>query len=57
VSAITGTLGTIKNGLDQNRQLLPGHRSATELQTFTLMSPAHGTGKCWGEPLWSVVKI
>jgi hypothetical protein len=27
-----GALGTIKKGFDQNRQLLPGHRSATELQ-------------------------
>jgi len=25
VSVVTGTLGTIKKGLDQNRQLLEGH--------------------------------
>jgi hypothetical protein len=41
VPVITGALGTIKRGLDQNLQLLPGHRSATELQKFTLMSTAH----------------
>jgi hypothetical protein len=29
---ITAALGTIKKGLDQNLQLLPGHPSATELQ-------------------------
>jgi len=57
VPVITGTLGTIKNGLDQNLQLLPDHRLAIDLQTFTLMSTAHGTGKCCGEPLWSVVQI
>ena len=28
---IIGALGTIKKGLDQNLQLLPGHLSATEL--------------------------
>jgi len=32
VPAIIGALGTIKNGLDQNLLLLPGHQSATELQ-------------------------
>jgi hypothetical protein len=34
---ITAALGTIKNGLDQNLQLLPGHPSAKELQQITLM--------------------
>jgi hypothetical protein len=38
---IIGALGTIKKGLDQNFQLLPGHPSATELRKFTLMSTAH----------------
>ena len=37
---ITGALGTIKKGLDQNFQLLPGHPSAIELQKITLMSIA-----------------
>jgi hypothetical protein len=41
VPAITGALGTIKKGLDQNLQLLPGHSSATELQKIILMSTAH----------------
>ena len=30
----------IKKGLEQNLQLLPGHQSATELQTITLISTA-----------------
>jgi len=41
VPVITGALGTIKKGLDQNIQLLPGHPSAIELQKVTLMSTAH----------------
>jgi len=32
VPVITGALSTIKKGLDQNLQLLQGHRSAIELQ-------------------------
>jgi len=39
VPVTIGALETIKKGLDQNRQLLPGHRSATVLQV-TLMSTA-----------------
>ena len=35
VLVIIAALGTIKKGSDQNRQLLPGHRSATELQKVT----------------------
>jgi len=31
VPVIIGALRTIKKGLDQNRQLLPGHRSVLEL--------------------------
>ena len=31
VPVIFGTLATIKKGLNQNLQLLPGHPSATEL--------------------------
>jgi hypothetical protein len=46
-SVIHGALGTIRKGLDQNLQLLPGHPSAKELQ-ITLMSTAHSIGKCWG---------
>ena len=38
---ITGTLGTVKKGSDQNCQLLPGHRLVIELQNITLMSTAH----------------
>jgi len=47
---IIGALETFKKGLDQNLQLLPGHRSATELHTVvSLMSAAHSIGKCWGK--------
>jgi hypothetical protein len=35
VPVIIGTLGTIKKGLDQNLQLLPGHPAAMELQKIT----------------------
>jgi hypothetical protein len=45
VQVIVGALGTIKKGLDQNGQLLPGHLSATELQKVTLMGTAHGIHK------------
>ena len=41
VPVIIAVLGTIKKGLDQNLQLLPGHLWATELQKVTLMSTAH----------------
>jgi len=41
VPVIIVALGTIKKGLDQNLQLLPGYPSATELQKITLMSTAH----------------
>jgi len=53
VPVTIGALETIKKGLDQNRQLLPGHRSATVLQV-TLMSTAQ---KCWGKSLWSAVEM
>ena len=33
--------GTIKKGLDRNRQLLPGHPSDIKLQEIKLMSTAH----------------
>jgi len=45
---IIGALGTIKKGLDQNLQLLPGHLSATELQKITIMSTAHSIRKVLG---------
>jgi len=45
VPVILGALGTIKKGLDQNLQLLPGHLSATVLQNITLISTAHSIGK------------
>ena len=32
VPVIIGALETIKNGLDMKLHLLPGHRSATEMQ-------------------------
>jgi hypothetical protein len=41
VPVIAAALGTIKNGLDQKIQSLPGHRSATELQEVTVMSNAN----------------
>ena len=41
VPVVTGALGTIEKGLDQNLQLLPGYPSATELQKVALMSTAH----------------
>ena len=44
---VTGTLGTIKKGLDHNLLSLPSHPSATELQ-ITLMSTAHSICKVLG---------
>jgi len=41
VPVIIGALGTIKKGLDQKLQVLPGHRSAIELQKIAVMSTAH----------------
>jgi len=35
VPVITGALGTIKKGLDQNLLLLPGHLSTSELQQIS----------------------
>ena len=45
VPVIIGALGTIKKGLDQSLQLLPGHRSAIELHEVTLMSNAQSICK------------
>jgi len=46
-----GALGTIKKGSDLNRQLLPGYRSAIELQKVKLMRNAYcsvsaGVNRC-----------
>jgi hypothetical protein len=41
ILVITGALETIKEGLDENLQLLSGHLSVTEPQKITLMSTAH----------------
>ena len=40
-----GALGTVKKGLDQNRQLLPGYRSATELQKVKLRTDSQYTSR------------
>jgi hypothetical protein len=48
VPLIIGALGTIRKGLDQNRQLLPGHPSAIELQKITLMNTAHSIREVLG---------
>jgi hypothetical protein len=48
VPVIVAALGTVKNGLDQNLQLLPGNLLAIELQTITLMSTAHIVRKVLG---------
>ena len=45
---IIGELGTIRMGLGQKLQLLPGHLSATELQKNTLMGAAHIIRKVLG---------
>jgi hypothetical protein len=47
VALIDAALGKIRNGLDQNLQLLPGHRSATEL-LITLISTEHTIHKVLG---------
>jgi hypothetical protein len=41
VPVTAGALETIKKGIDQNLQWLPGHMLATELQKMTLMSTVH----------------
>ena len=48
VLLITGALGTIKKGLDENVHLLPDHPLATELQKITLMSTVHIIRKLLG---------
>jgi hypothetical protein len=48
VPIINRALGTIKKGLDQNLQLLPGHPVAIELQKIKLMSTAHIIHKVLG---------
>ena len=51
VPVITGALGTIKIGLDQNLQLFAGHLSAIEPQKITLMSSAHCIWEVLGKSL------
>ena len=48
---IIGALGTIKKGLDQNLQLLPGNLLAIELQKITLNALPTTFVKCWGKSL------
>ena len=45
---IVGALGSIKKGIDQKIQLLPGHSSATDLQKIILISTAHIIHKVLG---------
>jgi hypothetical protein len=45
---IIGALGTIKEGLDQNLQVHPGHQSAVDLHKITLMSTANIIRKVLG---------
>jgi len=48
VPFVTVGSGTIRKGLYQNLQLLPGHLLATELQKFTLMGTAHSIRQVLG---------
>ena len=48
VPVITAALRTIRKGLDQKLQLLPGHPSNTELQNIILVSTAHFICKVLG---------
>ena len=41
VAVLIGGLERIRKGLGQNCQLLPGQRSAIELEKVSLMSTAH----------------
>jgi hypothetical protein len=45
---IIGAIGTIKTGIDQNRQLLLSQASAIELQKITLVYTAHSIHKVLG---------
>jgi hypothetical protein len=48
VPVVTGALGTIKKGLVQKLELLPGRPSATELQKITPMGIAYTFPKVLG---------
>lgn len=48
VPVIVGALGTVKRGLKQNLQLLPGNPSAYEVQKITLLGSAHIIRKVLG---------
>jgi hypothetical protein len=47
-SSSSSSSWTIKKGIDEKVQLLPGHLSATELQKITLRSTAHINRKMLG---------
>jgi len=49
VPVIVGAFGTIKKGLDQNRQLLPGNLLAMELQKIALSALHTLFVKCWSK--------
>ena len=49
---ITAALERIEKALNQNRQLLPGHRTTVELQKITLMSTAQSILEVPGEISW-----
>jgi len=48
VLVTTGALRTIKKGLDQNLQLLPGHKLVIELPKITPISTSHIIHKMLG---------
>jgi hypothetical protein len=48
VPVVSGALGTIKKGLDQNLQVLRGHPSAIGLQKITPVITAHIIHKVLG---------
>ena len=48
VPVVTGALGTIKKGLYQNLQLLPGHPLAIQLRKFAPMNGEHILPKVLG---------
>jgi len=51
VPVILGALRTIKKGLDQNLQLLPGHLLTIELQKITVRPLHTAFVKCCGQSL------
>jgi len=57
VPVIIGILRTIKKGLDQNLQLVPGLLSVTELQRSYQCAQQTSFIKCWDKLLVSLVEI